>query len=463
MLKYDEAIERITNYVCDYKITSSEAYTLARACFFDALACAYLALNFKDCTKLLGPLVKDTVVPNGCRVPGTSFILDPVRASFNIGTLIRWLDYNDTWLGAEWAHPSDNLGGIIAISDWLRPNITFRDVLTALIKAYEIQGIIAIDNSFNKAGLDHVLLIKVATAATTAHLMGGTKEQISAAVSQAFIDLTSLRTYRHAPNTGSRKSWAAGDATARGVELALMSLKGEIGYPNALSAPKWGLYDVLFKGQPFHFQRDFGSYIVENILFKVYFPAEFHAQTAVEAAVKLFSQVKDRWQEIEKIHIETHKSALDIIDKRGPLLNPADRDHCLQYMVAVMLLYGFLEATHYENEAAKDPRLDALRDKMVLVENEKYSKDYHDPLKRSVANSLTIYMKDNQKFGPIEVEYPLGHPRRREEALPLLAEKFKSSLRSALNPFTIEKLLNFKESDRFDDLIFLLTKERGEH
>ncbi len=429
---YDEVITTLANYVHDTKIESQEAYNTAGACLLDALGCAILALKFKECTKLLGPVVPGTIVPSGTRVPGTSFILDPIRGAFDIGTLIRWLDFNDTFLAAEWGHPSDNLGGLLGLGDYLsqttHPKLTVHDLLTSLIKAYEIQGGLSILNSFNRVGFDHVILVKLATAAVCTKMMGGTKEQICDAISQVFIDTGSLRTYRHEPNTGSRKSWAAGDATSRGVMLAMMTMQGEMGYPNALTAPKWGLYDVLFKGKPFSFERPLGSYVMENILFKVSFPAEFHAQTAVEAAIQLHPQVKGKIEEIESIEVSTHESAVRIIDKKGPLKNPADRDHCMQYMVTIGLLHGALTAEDYEDEAAKDPRIDKIRAKIAIKENKQYTKDYLDPEKRSIASALTIHFKDGTKLGPKEVEFPLGHRRRRKEGLPLLFKKLEANL-----------------------------------
>jgi 2-methylcitrate dehydratase len=376
------------------------------------------------------------MVPNGAKVPGTQFQLDPVQAAFNIGAMIRWLDFNDTWLAAEWGHPSDNLGGILATADWLSRNAiakgakppTMQDVLTAMIKAHEIQGVIALENSFNRVGLDHVVLVKVASTAVIAQLLGLTRDEIVDAVSLAWVDGQSLRTYRHAPNTGSRKSWAAGDATARAVRLALMVAKGEMGYPSVLSAKTWGFYDTLFKGKPFKFQRPYGSYVMENILFKISFPAEFHAQTAVECAMTLHPAVRDRIDAIRRITIRTHESAIRIIDKKGPLSNPADRDHCIQYMVAVPLIFGHLTAADYEDDVAADPRIDALRAKMVCVEDRRFSKDYLDPDKRSIANGLTIEFADGRKLKEVVVEYPIGHRRRRDEGIPLLVEKFRTNL-----------------------------------
>jgi 2-methylcitrate dehydratase len=432
----DQVLVAITDYVENVAIHSEEAYQTAKYCLMDTLGCGFLALRYPECTKLLGPVVPGTIVPNGAKVPGTSYQLDPVTAAFNIGCMIRWLDYNDTWLASEWGHPSDNLGGILAAADYVsrvrtaegKAPLTVRDVLTAMIKAHEIQGVIALENSFNRVGLDHVVLVKVASTAVVTRLLGGNREQIVNALSNAWIDGQSLRTYRHAPNTGSRKSWAAGDATSRAVRLALMALKGEMGYPSALTAKTWGFYDVLFKGEPFKFGRPFGSYVMENVLFKISYPAEFHAQTAVECALILHPQVKERWHEIEKIVITTHESALRIIDKKGPLHNPADRDHCLQYMVAVGLLYGDLTADHYEDAAARDPRIDALRDKMETVEDERYTREYLDPGKRSIANAVQLFFADGSSTDKIAVEYPVGHRNRRQEGIPLLIAKFKQNL-----------------------------------
>lgn len=431
---YDDAIIKIANYVHHGKIDSHEAYYTASTTLADSLGCAILSLKFKECTKLLGPVIPGTFVPNGCRVPGTSFVLDPIRAAFNISMMIRWLDYNDTFLAAEWGHPSDNLGGLLSILDYMcrakEIEYTVQDLLTGMIKAYEIQGVLSMLNSFNQIGFDHVILVKVATAAVVTGMMGVDRETICKAVSQAWVDAGPLRTYRHAPNAGSRKSWAAGDAASRGVMLAIMTLQGEMGYPTALTAPQWGLYDVLFKGQPFELPRPFGSYVMENILFKASFPAEFHAQTAVECAIKLHTDVKEKWDAIALIEVMTQESAIRIIDKKGPLKNPADRDHCLQYMIAIGLLYGTLTADHYEDEAAQDPRIDQLRNKMIVKENKQYSLDYLDPGKRSIASAITIFFEDGTKAGPIEIEYPLGHRRRRKESLPLLYQKFGTNLRT---------------------------------
>jgi 2-methylcitrate dehydratase len=435
---YDQVLVDIAVYVCTYTIESELAYTTARNCLIDTLGCGLEALEYPACTKLLGPIVPGTVVPNGAKVPGTSFQLDPVQAAFNIGAMIRWLDFNDTWLAAEWGHPSDNLGGILAVADWLsrtdvaagNPPLTMRAVLTAMIKAHEIQGCLALENSFNKVGLDHVVLVKVASTAVVAQMLGLTRGQILDALSLAWVDGQSLRTYRHAPNTGSRKSWAAGDATSRAVRLALMVRAGEMGYPSVLTAKNWGFYDVLFRGRAFAFQRPYGSYVMENVLFKISYPAEFHAQTAVEAAMALRAKLLAAGrsaEDIVSIQLRTHEACLRIIDKKGPLNNPADRDHCVQYMVAVPLIFGHLTASDYEDSFAADPRIDALRDRMDCSEEPAYTADYHDPEKRSIANSLTLSLADGATFKET-VEYPLGHRRRRSEGIPLLEEKFRTNL-----------------------------------
>jgi len=429
--KPDKVLKLIADYATKYVVKSAAAYDTARYCLMDTLGCGFEALEYPACTRLLGPIDPETVTPRGAKVPGTRFQLDPVQAAFNLGAMIRWLDFNDTWLAAEWGHPSDNLGGILATADWLSRNgqpITMKDVLTAMIKAHEIQGVIALENAFNKIGLDHVVLVKVASTAVVAHMLGCTYDQVVNAVSQAWVDGQSLRTYRHAPNTGSRKSWAAGDATSRAVRLALISKTGEMGYPSVLTAKTWGFYDVLFKGKPFSFQRGFGSYVMENVLFKISFPAEFHSQTAVECAMQLHPLVKNRIQDIRKITIRTHEAAIRIIDKKGPLNNPADRDHCIQYMVAVPLLFGRLTAADYEDGVAQDPRIDALRAKIVCVENKRFTKDYHDPKKRSIANALTVKFKDGTKLKEVLCEYPIGHKRRRKEGMPVLVEKFRTNL-----------------------------------
>ncbi|MFZ4537405.1 bifunctional 2-methylcitrate dehydratase/aconitate hydratase [Propionivibrio sp.] len=435
----DQVLTNIADYVLNYEIQSPLAYETACHSLIDTLGCGLEALEYPACTKLLGPIVPGTVVPNGARVPGTGFQLDPVQAAFNIGAMIRWLDFNDTWLAAEWGHPSDNLGGILAVADWLSRTavatgnkpLLIKDVLTAMIKAYEIQGCIALENSFNKVGLDHVLLVKVASTAVIARLLGLSRDEIINAVSLAWVDGQPLRTYRHAPNTGSRKSWAAGDATSRAVRLALMAMSGEMGYPSVLTTPVWGFYDVLFRSQPFRFQRLYGTYVIENVLFKISFPSEFHSQTALEAAISIHAQLKalsKTAEDIRKITIRTHEACLRIIDKQGPLHNPADRDHCIQYMVAVALLFGRLTAADYEDGVAADPRLDALREKILCVEDRQFTADYHDPDKRSIANALTVEFNDGSRLDESLVEYPVGHKRRRSEGIPLLEAKFRTNL-----------------------------------
>jgi len=442
---YDQVLVDIADYVLNYQVQSPLAYETARNCLIDTLGCGLEALDYPACTKLLGPVVPGTIVPNGAKVPGTQFQLDPIQAAFNIGAMIRWLDFNDTWLAAEWGHPSDNLGGILATADWLsrnalaagKPPLLMRDVLTAMIKAHEIQGCLALENSFNKVGLDHVVLVKVASTAVVAQMMGLSREEILNALSLAWVDGQSLRTYRHAPNTGSRKSWAAGDATSRAVRLALMARTGEMGYPSVLTAKTWGFYDVLFKGQPFRFQRPYGSYVMEHVLFKISYPAEFHAQTAVECAMqvhqKLLAENRSA-DDIKQITIRTHEACIRIIDKKGPLNNPADRDHCIQYMVAVPILFGRLTASDYEDDVASDPRIDALRDKIICVEDPTFTADYHDPEKRSIANALTVEFHDGTRFDEIVCEYPIGHKRRRAEGIPLLEAKFQTNLARRFPP-----------------------------
>jgi 2-methylcitrate dehydratase len=434
----DKVLTDIADYALSYEIKSELAYTTARSCLIDTLGCGLEALDYSACTKLMGPMVPGTIVPNGARVPGTSYQLDPVQAAFNIGTMIRWLDFNDTWLAAEWGHPSDNLGGILATADWLSRSpadgkalLPMRRVLTAMIKAHEIQGCLALENSFNKVGLDHVVLVKVASTAVVSQLLGLTHDQTVNALSLAWVDGQSLRTYRHAPNTGSRKSWAAGDATSRAVRLALMAKAGEMGYPSALTAKTWGFYDVSFRGNEFKFQRPYGSYVMENVLFKISYPAEFHAQTAVEAAMEVrqkLDQAGKTAEDIRHITLRTHEACLRIIDKQGPLANPADRDHCVQYMIAIPLLFGRLTASDYEDEIAADPRIDALRAKIGCAEDPQFTTEYHDPNKRSIANSLQVELNDGSVINET-VEYPIGHRRRREEGMPLLVEKFKANLR----------------------------------
>ncbi len=439
----DQVLVDIAEYVTNFEISSPLAYDTARNCLIDTLGCGLEALEYAACTKLLGPIVPGTIVPNGAKVPGTSFQLDPVQAAFNIGAMIRWLDYNDTWLAAEWGHPSDNLGGILAVADWVSRNavadgrapLTMRDVLTAMIKAHEIQGCLALENSFNRVGLDHVVLVKIASTAVVSQMLGLSREQMIDALSLAWVDGQSLRTYRHAPNTGSRKSWAAGDATSRAVRLALMVQAGEMGYPSVLTAKTWGFYDVLFRGQPFRFQRPYGSYVMENVLFKISFPAEFHAQTAVEAAMTLREKMRaagKSTEEITSIALRTHQACLRIIDKPSPLSNPADRDHCVQYMVAVPLLFGRLLASDYEDAVASDPRIDSLRAKMTCVEDPAFTADYMDPEKRSIANTLTLAFRDGSTLTET-VEYPIGHRRRRSDGIPLLKEKFRTNLARRLS------------------------------
>lgn len=440
------------DYVLNYKIQSKVAWNTAFYCFLDTIGCGLEALTYPACTKLLGPVVPGTIVPEGAKVPGTNYQLDPIQAAFNIGTIIRWLDFNDTWLAAEWGHPSDNLGGILATADWLSRTriakgekpLKMNQVLEAMIMAHEIQGVLALENSFNKVGLDHVILVKVASTAVVGRLLGLSKDELLNAVSLAFVDGQALRTYRHAPNTGSRKSWAAGDATSRAVRLALIAKTGEMGYPSALTAPGWGFYDVSFKGNPFKFQREYGSYVMENILFKISFPAEFHAQTAAEAAMQLHQQLLQfgkNSHDIDRVTIRTHEAAIRIIDKKGPLHNPADRDHCIQYMVAVPLIFGRLTAEDYEDHVAADSRIDALREKISCVEDPQFTRDYHDPQKRAISNALTVVLKDGTVLPELVVEYPIGHPRRREEGIPKLIEKYKRNLARVFSEKQQQELL----------------------
>jgi 2-methylcitrate dehydratase len=436
----DRLLTQIADYVLEFRADGAESRTIARYCLVDTLGCGILALNYPACTKLLGPLVPDAELPGGSRVPGTRYELDPVTAAFNIGAMIRWLDFNDTWLAAEWGHPSDNLGAILAVADYVSRRraaaghapLVMGEVLTAMIKAHEIQGVLALNHSFNRVGLDHVLLVRIASTAVAAQLMGGTREQIVAALANAWIDGGALRTYRHAPNTGSRKSWAAGDATSRAVRLALIALAGEMGYPSALTAKSWGFQDVLFKGQPIALERPLGSYVMENVLFKISYPAEFHAQTAVEAAMALHREVVARLEEISKIILETQEAGVRIIDKTGPLANPADRDHCLQYMVAVPLIFGRLTADDYEDEVARDPRIDRLRTQMVVTENADFSRDYLDPDKRAIGNAVTVHFSDGTRTERVAVDYPVGHRRRRAEGIPLLLAKLRRNLATQL-------------------------------
>jgi 2-methylcitrate dehydratase len=444
----DAPLVAIADYAKNHRIESAQAYETARYCLMDTLACGFQALKYPACTKLLGPVVPGATMPGGARVPGTSYELDPVQAAFNIGAMVRWLDFNDTWLAAEWGHPSDNLGGILAVADHLSRKakmegakpLTVRDVLTAMIKAHEIQGILALENSFNRVGLDHVILVRIASTAVCTAMLGGTRDQIVNAVSNAWIDGGALRAYRHAPNTGSRKSWAAGDATSRAVRHALFAVKDEMGYPSALSAKTWGFYDVLFKGKPFSLPQPFGSYVMENVLFKISYPAEFHAQTAVEAAMALHPDVASRVAEIERIVIETQEPGVRIIDKTGPLANPADRDHCIQYMVAIPLIFGRLTAADYEDAVARDPRVDALRAKMQVRENETFTREYYAPDKRYIGNAVQVFFRDGSSTRRVQVDYPIGHRKRRAEGMPVLVAKFETSVAGHYSPKQAERV-----------------------
>ena len=445
----DEVLVKITDYVLNKEINSSEAISTARYCLMDTLGCGLLALTFSDCKDLLGPYVENTAVPNGVRVPGTNHVLDPVKGAWDIGAIIRWLDFNDTWLAAEWGHPSDNLGGILSAADFIsqknieegKDSLTIDDVLKAMVKAHEIQGVLALENSFNRVGLDHVVLVKIASTAVISSLFGLSREKTIDALSQAFVDGQSLRTYRHAPNAGPRKSWAAGDATSRAMQLVLLTMKGQIGYPSALTAPTWGFQDVLFKGNQISLPQEFNSYVMENVLFKISFPAEFHAQTAVEAAVKLHTEIKDRLEEVKEIRITTHESAIRIISKEGQLNNPADRDHCIQYMTAIGLLKGDLVAEDYEDNVASDPQIDQLREKMTIIEDERYTREYLEADKRSIANSLEILYTDGTSSEKVEVEYPIGHRRRRDEGIPILVDKFEKNLKTQFSEQKSKEIL----------------------
>ena len=445
----DEVLVKITDYVLNKEINSSEAISTARYCLMDTLGCGLLALTFSDCKDLLGPYVENTSVPNGVRVPGTKYVLDPVKGAWDIGAIIRWLDFNDTWLAAEWGHPSDNLGGILSAADFIsqknieegKDPLTIDDVLKAMVKAHEIQGILALENSFNRVGLDHVVLVKIASTAVISSLFGLSREKTIDALSQAFVDGQSLRTYRHAPNAGPRKSWAAGDATSRAMQLVLLTMKGQIGYPSALTATTWGFQDVLFKGNQISLPQEFDSYVMENVLFKISFPAEFHAQTAVEAAVKLHTEIKDRVEEIKEIRITTHESAIRIISKEGQLNNPADRDHCIQYMTAIGLLKGDLVAEDYEDDVASDPKIDQLREKMTIIEDKRYTREYLEADKRSIANSIEILYTDGTSSEKVEVEYPIGHRRRRDEGIPILVDKFENNLKTQFSEQRSKEIL----------------------
>lgn len=458
---YDSELVKIADYVHDHKIKSVDAYKTATLCLKDALGCAMLALRHPECIKLLGPVVVGTSVPNGSRVPGTQFILDPIQAAFNIGAMIRWVDFNDAWFGKEWGHPSDNIGGILAAADYkslqlrARGNklLVMKDVLTAIIKAHEIQGMLSLENSFNKLGHDHVGFVKLASTAVITHLLGGNKEEIMAAISQVWVDGLTLRNYRHFPNTGPRKSWASADATSRAVNLAMITLKGEPGYPAVLSTKTWGFYDTVFKGDKLKMPKSFDSYVIENIIFKASFPAEIHAQTAVEAAIELHKSVKDKIDKIKKIVLNTQESAIKIISKTGPLKNYADRDHCIQYMVAVGLIYGKLDADSFDDKFAQDKRIDALREKVEIKEDKKYSKDYLDPDKRSVGNALQIYFEDGSHTDKIEVQYPLGHKKRRKEGVPAVEKKFEKNLTTRFPKIRIDSILEeFENQTRFESL-----------
>jgi 2-methylcitrate dehydratase len=470
--KPDSLLLDIANYVCDARLSSDLAYDTARYCLMDTLACGLQALKYPACTRLLGAVVPGATLPGGARVPGMDLELDPIQAAFNIGTMVRWLDFNDTWLAAEWGHPSDNLGAILAVADYRTRSrdsrsqtpLRVRDLLTAMIKAHEIQGTLALENSFNRVGLDHVLLVRVASTAVAAAMLGATLEQVVNAVSNAWIDGGALRTYRHAPNTGSRKSWAAGDATARAVRLALIALSGEMGYPSALTAPRWGFQDVLFKGQPLVMAQPFGSYVMENVLFKISYPAEFHAQTAVECAMRLHPVVRDRLRDVEQVVIETQEPGVRIIDKTGPLANPADRDHCLQYMTAVPLIFGRLTAADYEDQVAGDPRLDALRSRMVVSENATFTAEYYERSKRYIGNAVQVKFKDGSSTERVQVDYPIGHRLRRAEGMPLLVKKFEDSVRAHYAPAQVQEILSRfadrqgLETMRVDELMGLLVK-----
>jgi len=439
----DDVLTAIADYALSYEIASALAYETAAYCLMDTLACGFQALKYPACTKLMGPVVPGATLTGGARVPGTAYELDPINAAFNIGAMIRWLDFNDTWLAAEWGHPSDNLGGILAVADYLSRSgkrVAVRDVLTGMIKAHEVQGVLALENSFNRVGLDHVLLVRVASTAVVTAMLGGTREQIINAVSNAWVDGGALRTYRHAPNTGSRKSWAAGDATSRAVRHALFALKGEMGYPSALSAKTWGFQDVLFRGKPIVLPQPLASYVMENVLFKISYPAEFHAQTAVEAAMTLHPQIASRLDRIDRVVIETQEPGVRIIDKTGPLANPADRDHCIQYMVAIPLLFGRLEASDYEDQVAADPRVDALRAKMQVRENAAFTKDYYDPDKRYIGNAVQVFFQDGSASERVAVDYPIGHRKRRAEGMPVLVRKFESSVAAHFQPKQTESI-----------------------
>ena len=432
----DKVLADIADYADRYRVGSKLARETARLCLIDSLSCAFEALGYPACTKLLGPVVAGTIVPHGARVPGTTYVLDPVAATFNLGALVRWLDFNDAFYGETVIHPSDTISAVLMTADHLsrarvacgKAPLAMRDVLESTVKAYEIMGELALENGFGAVGLDHTILVKIAVTAVVTKLLGGTREEIVNAVSNAWIDGHALATFRRRPNTGSRKSWAAGDAASRGVWLALQAVKGEMGYPSALTARTWGFYDALFDGRRFRFQRPYTSYVIENVLFKIPYPTAFHGQSGVEAAIKLHPLVKDRLDDIRRVEVRCHNSTMVILDKTGPLHNPADRDHCMQYMMAVGMIYGTMTAEHYEDHVAADPRIDALRAKMKLAESRQYEREYHDPARRTNANSIQVFFKDGTKTPLSEVLYPLGHRRRRNEAIPVLMGKFEASV-----------------------------------
>ncbi len=446
--EWDQALVDIADYVCDVEVESALAFETAHDCLMDSIACGFQALDYPACTRLMGPVVPGATLPGGARVPGTSFELDPALAAFNIGCMNRWLDFNDTWLAAEQGHPSDNFGGILATADYLGRRAraeggespTMRDVLTAAIKAYEIQGVLALDNSFNRAGLDHALLVRVASTAVVTRMLGGGRDEVLSAVSNAWIDGAPLRTCRLAPNTSSRKRWAAADATSRAVRLALIAMTGETGCPTALSAKSRGFYDVLGGGSAFRLQRPYGSYVMENVLFKAACPGEFHAQTAVEAGMTLHPAVRDRVDDVANVVIETQEAGLRILDKPGPLDNRADRDHCIRYMVAVPLIFGRLTAADYEDDVAGDPRIDALRDRMEVRENERFTKDHQDPGLRYIGNAVQVFFSDGTGTERIEVNVPIGHRERRDEGVPLLRQKIAGSVAPKLGAPQWEEL-----------------------
>lgn len=445
----DTVLVQIADYVDGYKVKSGLAWETARLTLIDTLGCGFEALAYPACTKLLGPVVPATIVPNGARVPGTPFVLDPERAALNCGALFRWLDFNDAFYGATVIHPSDTYGAILPLADWLsrtrasqrKAPLLVRDVLEAGIKAYEVMGGLALENGYTAVGLDHTILVKIAVTAVATRMLGGSRQEIMDAVSNAWLDGHALAAFRRKPNTGSRKSWAAADAASRGVRLALMTMRGEMGYPAPLTAKRWGFYDVLFKGKKFRFQRPFGSYVMENTLFKIPYPTAFHGQSAVEAAIRLHPLVNNRLDDIKRIDVRCHNSSMTILDKTGPLYNPADRDHCMQYMIAVGMIYGEMTAEHYEDHVAADPRIDRLRAKMRLAESKQYEREYHDPAKRTNANSIQVHFTDGSKAPLSEVLYPLGHRRRRKEGIPHVMAKFEKNVARVFAPRQRDRIL----------------------